>query len=274
MHVNVRSDIHRRLVCTNCTTSHHYVGYRPPPPGPSPLPVSSLTSLVSCSTARFISNFWPSLSRRLGARHAEQPHAPPVAVGRFVRWRCRQRWKPSHVTNGGDRKQPISANTSSRRRSLQISPPSSFGPRRASPADVSARCSPAIFQVVILVTPNDPPKPDRLSAVLSGQADCTGRDGLRRPAAVVGPTTDRQGHRWFWFSARRSPVKPTPTATRWQSECSDGANTANWPALSTSITILSIFREQKADRCRYLGFPWLVVVVATSASLGSVLFYF
>ena len=127
------------------------------------------------------------------------------AVGRFVRWRCCCCWEPRHVTNGGSRKQPIRANTSTHPRSLQITLPagrpaettvSSPEPRSDRPP---VRRSPlsAIFQVVIPATSTrrNPSTYQRRDLNLSEK---------RRNALG----TDRQRST---LMHRLSPVNPTPT---------------------------------------------------------------
>jgi len=164
-----------------------------------PLPLSSLPpvrarphvcgSLVSI--ARFISEFWPSPFRGFRCRRRCLASLwAAESVGLFVRWHRRRRcccgWccrEPSRVTNGADRKQPIRADTSSRRRSLQISPPSALPPL-SSRADrsgqddrlpapplssprlgVSACRSPSVrYFSSRNPSLSDPPKPIRLSA--------------------------------------------------------------------------------------------------------------
>lgn len=141
---------------------------------------------------------------------ASQCSTVGCAVGRFVRWRCCCS-QPSHVTNGGDRKQPIRANTSSRPRSLQITRPSAVRPAgQPSPRrhrhlarciyPPAGRLLSAIFQAVI---PGDidPSKPRPLIC----RAVC-----CWRPPRVTG--TDRRGST---LMHRLSPVNRTPTrATR------------------------------------------------------------
>ena len=96
-----------------------------------------------------------------------------------------------HVTNGGDRKQPIRAGTSTRRRSLQISPPPSSPPFRyfssRNSRDTERRPNPTAY----------------LPCLAAQQpTDCPGGGGGGGGVGATGggrrsdrDCTDRQGHR-------------------------------------------------------------------------------
>ena len=117
----------RRRCDAQTAPQRRHISTPPPSPVSLPHPRSTVSSLTSAVTQLLDCEVHQQFLTVASPPRASPAAAAAVrsAVGRFVRRRRRR------VTNGADRKQPIRANTSSRRRSLQISPPSAaLQPRR------------------------------------------------------------------------------------------------------------------------------------------------